>query len=257
MIVDTVGVGGSNNQADVRTTQRLVNFMNPPSRLGVDGLYGSNTGKGIVWAQQQIGGSAAVDGLLEPGDPHVAGMVVRVPSNLTLDTVGLIFSNARLPLVEKYWAHLEPAMMRYEINTPMRQAHFLSQIGHESGELRYNEELATGAAYEGRGDLGNTEAGDGVRFKGRGLIQLTGRANYTSYGHYRGLNLTDGDNPKQVADDPDMAVDAACWFWKTRGINALADRDDVRSVTRRINGGTNGLDDRIRLLQRARTVLRA
>lgn len=257
MLEDTEGTGGANQRADVRSVQRLVNFMNPPKRLSVDGLYGTNTGDGIVWAQQEIGGTAAVDGLLEPDDEHVAGMVARIPSDLTEDTVGLIFSNARLPLVQKYWSHLEPAMLRYEINTPLRQAHFLAQIGHESGELRYNEELASGAAYEGRGNLGNTEPGDGVRFKGRGLIQLTGRANYTSYGNAINQNLTDGDNMKKVADDPALAVDVACWFWKTRDLNTHADRDDAMKITRRINGGTNGLKDRLRLLQRAKPVLRA
>ena len=204
-----------------------------------------------------MGGSAAVDGLLEPDDEHVAAMVEKVPAGLTEDTVGLIFSNARLPLVQKYWSHLEPAMLRYEINTPLRQAHFLAQIGHESGELRYNEELASGAAYEGRGDLGNTEAGDGVRFKGRGLIQLTGRANYTSYGKAIGKDLLSGDNPKQVADDPDMAVDVACWFWTTRNLNKAADADDALKITKRINGGTKGLEDRMRLLERAKTILKA
>jgi putative chitinase len=87
--------------------------------------------------------------------------------------------------------------------------------------------------YEGRGDLGNTQPGDGRRFKGRGLIQLTGRANYEEYGQAKGRNFVDGDNYKLLATDPELAVDVACWFWKTRGLNALADADDVRAVTRR------------------------
>ena len=138
----------------------------------------------------------------------------------------------------------------------MRQAHFLAQIGHESGELRYNEELASGEDYDGRSDLGNTQAGDGRRFKGHGLIQLTGRANYTEYGKAINKDLLPGDAPTLVANDPSMAVDVACWFWKSRRLNRYADNDDVLTVTKRINGGTNGLDARERLLARAKTILR-
>ena len=99
--------------------------------------------------------------------------------------------------------------------------------------------MASGKAYEGRGDLGNTEPGDGVRFKGRGLIQLTGRANYTSYGQAIGQDLIHGVNMNKVADDPKMAVDVACWFWSSRHLNSHADQDDLNKITRRINGGTN------------------
>lgn len=79
---------------------------------------------------------------------------------------------------------------------------------------------------------------------GNCLIQLTGRANYQKYGLAKGRNFTDGDNCKAIATDPQLAVDVACWFWKNRGLNGLADQDDVRAVTRRINGGLNGLEDR-------------
>ncbi len=139
----------------------------------------------------------------------------------------------------------------------MRRAYFLAQVGHESGELRYTEEIASGDAYEGRRDLGNTEAGDGRRFKGRGLIQLTGRANYRGFGEAIGVDLLSNDNAQRVATDPGLAVEVACWFWQARGLNALADEDDAHAVTRRINGGLNGLADRLRQLDRARFFLQA
>jgi putative chitinase len=141
------------------------------------------------------------------------------------------------------------------IDRPLRQAHFLGQVAHESGELRYSEEIARGSDYEGRVDLGNTQPGDGVRFKGRGLIQLTGRANYTKYGRARKKDFTTGDTPKLLASDPFLAVDVAFWFWMQHGLNALADKDDVVAVTRVINGGLRGLADRTQKLDRAKCFL--
>jgi predicted chitinase len=110
-------------------------------------------------------------------------------------------------------------------------------------------------AYEGRRDLGNTQPGDGPRFKGRGLIQLTGRANYQQYGQAIGRDLLTNEQWRQVADDPNLAVDVACWYWETRRLNPFADQDDITTITRRINGGLNGLTDRQRLLARARFFL--
>ena len=147
---------------------------------------------------------------------------------------------------------IRPSFSAYAINTPLRQAHFLSQIGHESGALRLTEELATGDAYENRNDLGNTQPGDGPRFKGRGLIQLTGRTNYERYGEAKARNFIDGRNGEAIATEPELAFDVACWFWKTHGLNELADQDDVVAVTRRVNGGLNGLSDRQDYLLRAR-----
>ena len=140
-------------------------------------------------------------------------------------------------------------------DSPLRRAHFLAQVGHESAELLYVEEIANGDAYEGRVDLGNTQPGDGRRFKGRGLIQLTGRANYRDYGATIGVDLEVNDNWKRVSTDPALTVDVAGWFWKNNRINDLADKDDVRLVTRRVNGGLNGLADRTRQLGRAKFFL--
>lgn len=150
---------------------------------------------------------------------------------------------------DTFAAPLTAAMSQYQINTPLRQAAFLAQIAEESGELRYVEEIASGAAYEGRADLGNTQPGDGVKFKGRGLIQITGRAEYTECEQALCLDLL---NHPELLATPENAALSAAWFWESRGLNTLADADRFGSITRRINGGYNGLDDRIRYYVRAR-----
>tara|TARA_R110002073_G_scaffold323254_1_gene500529 strand:+ start:125 stop:451 length:327 start_codon:yes stop_codon:yes gene_type:complete len=103
--------------------------------------------------------------------------------------------------------------------------------------------------------LGNIKVGDGMRFKGRGLIQLTGRANYTEYGRDISQDLISDENYKRVAEDLDLAVDVSCWFWKKRKLNFYADQDNMRAVTKRINGGYNGLNDRKKYLCRAKFFL--
>lgn len=148
--------------------------------------------------------------------------------------------------------YLNQAMAEADINTPQRQAMFIAQLAHESGGFRYMEEIASGAAYEGRSDLGNTQPGDGVRFKGRGYIQITGRHNYTEAGRALGLDLV--NNP-QLAAQPENAARIAAWYWDSRNINAAADRGDFVQVTRLINGGTNGLADRQGYYQRAQAAL--
>ncbi len=147
---------------------------------------------------------------------------------------------------------LNATMAEFDINTPARQASFLSQIGHESGQLRYVRELASGAAYEGRKDLGNTQPGDGQRFRGRGLVQITGRANYIACGAALGLDLL---AEPALLERPDLACRSAGWFWKSHGLNELADAGDQTRVTKRINGGTNGLADRLALFAVAKRVL--
>jgi len=147
---------------------------------------------------------------------------------------------------------LNEAMAGYGIDTPTRQAAFLAQVAHESGQLRYVRELASGEAYEGRADLGNTQPGDGMRFKGRGLIQITGRANYRACGAALGLPLED---QPALLEQVGPACESAAWFWQSRGLNALADAGDFRLITRRINGGINGYADRLAALERAQGVL--
>lgn len=147
---------------------------------------------------------------------------------------------------------LEAAMHEFDINTPARQASFLSQVGHESGQLRYVRELASGAAYEGRKDLGNNQPGDGERYRGRGLIQITGRDNYIAA--MMALNIDVVEHP-ELLETPILACRSAAWFWKSHGLNELADAGDQVKVTRRINGGTNGLADRLALYEVAKRVL--
>ena len=172
--------------------------------------------------------------------------------NITSEQLTAIMPYAGVQRAQIYAPLLERECARYGIDTPLRVAHFLAQIAHESGSLRYTEELASGKAYEGRADLGNTQAGDGVRFKGRGLIQLTGRANYTEYSAEVGVDYV--SNPERLKQ-PDDAVRVSAWYWADRGLNAYADRDEVMSITRRINGGYNGLAEREEFLKRAKKIL--
>lgn len=147
---------------------------------------------------------------------------------------------------------LAPVLASYRIDSTLRVAHFVAQLCHESAGFRATEEFASGAAYEGRADLGNTRPGDGRRFKGRGLIQLTGRANYARYGARLGLDL---ESRPEAAAEPVLSLRIACEYWTERRINAPADRDDLLAVTRLVNGGTNGLADRRACLRRARDAL--
>lgn len=138
------------------------------------------------------------------------------------------------------------------IVSPLRMQHFLAQAAHETDGFRVLEEYASGAAYEGRKDLGNVRAGDGKTYKGRGIFMLTGRANYAAYGKRLGLSLE--ANPHMAAN-PEISVRIACEYWKAKGLNQWADRDDIREITRRINGGYNGLKDRQTYLDRARKAI--
>ncbi len=142
----------------------------------------------------------------------------------------------------------------YQINTRLRICHFIAQVAHESDCFNAMEEYASGEDYEGREDLGNTQPGDGVRFKGRGLMQLTGRANYAEFS--KAMNQDFIAQPQLVADIP-WAIRVAGWFWHTRHLNEYADRDDLEGVTRGVNGGYNGLEDRRDYLQKAKSVLGA
>lgn len=157
---------------------------------------------------------------------------------------------------------LNTAMLRFSINTPKRAAAFLAQVGHESGQLHYVRELGSDQ-YLSKYDtgtlaarLGNTPAldGDGQKYRGRGLIQITGRDNYLQCS----LGLFGDDRlvfVPQLLEQPQWAAESAAWFWQQNGLNELADRDQFNSITRRINGGLNGLQDRLQLWARARAVL--
>jgi putative chitinase len=149
---------------------------------------------------------------------------------------------------------LNRCLNQFQINTPQRMRHFLSQIAHESGGLRWLKELASGDNYEHRSDLGNTQPGDGRRFKGAGAIQLTGRHNYQAFANYiKDQKVMEGCD--YVATQ--YPFSSAGYWWHLNDMNALCDRPDVtvEDVTRRVNGGTNGLDDRIRYYKKAKDVI--
>lgn len=146
---------------------------------------------------------------------------------------------------------LGQAMHDFGISTPRRAAMFVAQVAHESGQFHYREEIASGSAYEGRVDLGNTQPGDGVRFKGRTYIQITGRSNYAAIS--RAVHQDFVAHPTMLAQ-PRYAALGAAWWWTNHGCNQLADSGDFVAVTRRINGGVNGLSDRQAYYARARHV---
>lgn len=159
---------------------------------------------------------------------------------------------------ESYLPLLNAAMGEFEINTPKRQAAFIGQLAHESAQLRYFEEIASGAAYEGRKDLGNVFPGDGKRYKGRGPIQLTGRTNYRDYGKELGIDL---ENSPELAAMKEVGFRIAGAFWKRKGLNTLADSGEYKKISARINGinkttgEPNGMADRIKYYTVAKKVL--
>ncbi len=187
--------------------------------------------------------------------------------------------------VTEYCEAINACFQRYEVNTPLRAAHFLAQIAHESGGFRYVEEnlnysanalksvfgkyfkddtLASDYArrpqkianrvYANRMGNGSERSGDGWRYRGRGLIQLTGKSNYIEYADARQVDVI--QTPDLVAGDPMLATDVAGWYWDRRDLNRYADNDDLRAITKRINGGYNGLKDRQFYLNRAKEAFR-
>lgn len=148
--------------------------------------------------------------------------------------------------------HLDEQLAKYDIGNYLRICHFLAQAAHESAGFKVLEEYASGAAYEGREDLGNVRPGDGKRYKGRGIFQLTGRANYRVMGQKLGVDLE--GNPA-LASDPMISIKTACEYWNSRKLSVYADLDDVRTITKRINGGYNGFEDRKLYLQRVKTII--
>lgn len=160
----------------------------------------------------------------------------------------------------------------YEIDTAQEYAHFLAQACHESDHFKVTKEYASGKAYEGRLDLGNTQPGDGVKYKGRGIFQTTGRANYLQLGIKKGqTNLF--VNAPELLEQPEYAVWSACEYWKTRGLNDIANHADtdilkkkyrgniinvspVEFISLAVNGGYNGMEERKIFFKRARAVLK-
>lgn len=172
-------------------------------------------------------------------------------SFLSREQLGDIAVNVSWKRVDAILAPINAALVKYEINTPLRICHFLAQIAHESDGFNTNEEYASGADYEWREDLGNIYEGDGRKFKGRSFIQVTGRANYQELSNYLGIDLI--SNPELLGTD-ELAPIGAGWFWSTRNLNAYADADDFDRITCIINGGYTGYEDRLNYLTRAKQV---
>ncbi|SDS38413.1 putative chitinase [Pseudomonas prosekii] len=186
---------------------------------------------------------------------------ILAPLPLTSAQLQQLFPNARTQ-AGVFISALNTAMSHRNINTPKRIAAFLAQVGHESGQLQYVRELGSDQ-YLSKYDtgslaarLGNTPQadGDGQKYRGRGLIQITGRDNYRTcslglFGDDRLLFIP------ELLEKPQWAAESAAWFWEQKGLNELADRDQFNSITGRINGGLNGLEDRLQLWARARALL--
>ncbi|MGD9581161.1 MAG: glycoside hydrolase family 19 protein [Vampirovibrionia bacterium] len=146
---------------------------------------------------------------------------------------------------------LNDILNKYEINTKLRISHFFGQITHECDGFCTLEEYASGVAYENRKDLGNTNPGDGKRYKGRGYIQITGKANYELYGRLLGLDLI--NNPELLLV-PKNGLLVSCEYWKQHDLNKYADDDDITKITKKINGGYNGLDYRKQYFNKSKTI---
>ncbi|MDD5320663.1 MAG: glycoside hydrolase family 19 protein [Methylococcales bacterium] len=179
---------------------------------------------------------------------------------ITEDILQQIMPNLDTAKCQAYFPFLEQAMAEFEINTPLREAAFLAQIAHESGEFKWMEEIwgPTEAQkhYEPphpkARELGNIHAGDGKRFKGRGPIQITGRTNYKKYGDLLGLDLE--EHPESAAE-PEVGFRTAGAFWKSHGLNELADGQQFEKITRRINGGLLGQNERLKYYNKAKAAL--
>lgn len=171
---------------------------------------------------------------------------------MTNEQLRQVATHATLANINTYTPLLNQYMHEYKICGAERESAFLATIIHESGHFRYTREIASGAAYEGRKDLGNIYKGDGVKFRGRGLIQLTGRSNYERASKALGVDFV--SNP-QLLEQPRYATQVSCWWWADRGLNEIADTGDFRKVTRVVNGGENGWSNRLKLYALAKNIL--
>lgn len=178
--------------------------------------------------------------------------MVLTPQDLAL------LADCPLTRAAQWVGPINAALAKFNINTPMRVRAFIAQVSHESGRFLYVRELWNPAKapwqakYEGRKDLGNVNPGDGSRFRGRGLIQITGRANYRDCGRALGFDFE--ANPDAL-ERREFAALSAGWFWESHGCNELADAGDFRRITRRINGGYNGFEDRLAIWKGSEGIL--
>lgn len=223
-----------------------------------DGDFGSKTEHATI--DYQASNHLTPDGIAGPKTIETAKAqgftepVITADDKVTIEQLTHIMKGAKRSVLEKHLSLINDCMKKYEIITVLRKQHFLAQVGHESASLKYMHEIATGEAYEGRADLGNTHPGDGKMFRGHGPIQLTGRANHMAFFEYLGRPELI-DTPQILETDLGLAWLASGWFWMSNDLNSHADRDDVKRITKIINGGYNGLADRKAYLARAKEVI--
>jgi putative chitinase len=212
-------------------------YLNNSQIRGVDGVYGPSVDKAVRQFQEDAG--LEVTGIVDASTANAMANSESVRFK-GLDTKQLTDSQRT-----NYTALLEEAQK--EGIKGVELAALMAQAGHESDTFNTLREYASGSAYEGREDLGNTEVGDGKRYRGRGHIQLTGRANYRRAGEALGLDLE--NNPELVETDPSIAARVTIWFWKENVRSQAPDFNDVERVTKVVNGGFNGLKHRIELYE--------
>lgn len=168
---------------------------------------------------------------------------------ITIEQFKKIFPNCPKDKVETYLKNLNLTMDRFKIDTKLRKSHFLAQGGHESYQFKFMEEIWGPTDQQKKYEppsavaknLGNTEKGDGFKYKGRGMFQITGRANYKQISDYFGFDFI--KNPEKAAT-PEWAFLIAGWYWENRKLNDLADKDDITAITKKINGGLTHIEDR-------------
>lgn len=238
------------NQDLCRQIQIRLNALGLLPASAVDGIYGPLTRTAFIAFKKAT--HQRDPELLGPGTAELLIEIKTLPQTPALITKKQAESVYGNLLDEQQLQDLNKCLHKFQINTPSRMRHFLSQTAHESGGLKWLEELASGQDYEGRSDLGNSQPGDGPRFKGAGVIQLTGRANYQAFANYI-------DDPNVMQGTEYVASTypfmSGGFWWHNNRMNDLCDRGaTVEQVTRRVNGGYNGLEDRVAYYQKARRV---
>lgn len=214
--------------------ERLQKFLG----IDPDGSFGPGTeGKVKEWQK--------ANGLTDDGVVGDGTWNKMFPAeNSPVPTSPFKLENLKGLIPDSVIAQIPDTAAKFNITTPLRLAHFLAQCSHESGKFKWVTEFASGKAYEGRKDLGNTQPGDGVRYKGRGFVQLTGRSNYTKFSKF--INEDCIANPDLVATKYPLA--SAAFFFNSNNLWMICDKGSdsatVLAVTKRVNGGTNGLAER-------------